>query len=81
MDATGKADDNDCVKVPDEGDLSICLNCGALYQLLEGVQTPMTDDDINQLPDELRSYLATIEDARRTIVKRDLQPMFRGRKA
>jgi len=64
--------------VPKNRSLSICLNCGALYRLIDGTQVPMTEEEKASLPDITKDFLKVVETARRKVVDRDLAPQTGG---
>lgn len=57
---------------PNEDDLSLCLNCGVLYQLRRGVWMLMATAERNDLPGDIKMELLQHEIARRTVIKTDL---------
>jgi hypothetical protein len=57
---------------PKEDDLSVCLNCGALYVMRSGKWKAATPDERGQIPDNLKREIMRIEIARRLVIDRDL---------
>ena len=58
---------------PKDGDLTICLNCGALYQYVNGVPALMSDSEIDALPGDVKTELIKLELLRSRLVGRDLK--------
>jgi hypothetical protein len=57
---------------PADGDLTVCLNCGARYLMRDGRWQLITMADLSQLPLRFRHELERIEALRRLVVKEDL---------
>lgn len=57
---------------PKENDLSLCLNCGALYVLHSERWTPITPAEREGLVPELRRELTGMEMVRQQTIDRDL---------
>jgi len=57
---------------PDEGDLSICLNCGKTYKLKDRKWIEATSDEMNTLSRDLKLEIFEIQIARRAVVNTDL---------
>lgn len=62
-------DDHTCVtekKIkPVNGDISICLNCGAVHEFRDGA---LKDIDIETLPADIRQLIDKTHDARRKVL-------------
>jgi len=52
---------------PQNRDISICLNCGAVHQFMNG---KLIDVDYNNLPDDVKQEILRINDARFKIMNR-----------
>jgi hypothetical protein len=66
---------------PDEGDLSICLNCALPYVREDGRWRAMTGKDWDGLvPEERRELLMAIHE-QRTVIQGDLRKRERGGRA
>jgi hypothetical protein len=57
---------------PTDGDMNVCLNCGARYLMRNGHWQLITAADLSQLPLKVRHELERIEALRRLVVKDDL---------
>lgn len=57
---------------PEEGDVSLCLNCGAPYTLHDGKWAPMTKEEHDRLSAHIRLELFQAELARRSVIDVDL---------
>ncbi len=69
MDAASHMTDN---RTPKEGDLSLCMNCGALYTLHSGSWKAATLADLDHIPADLKREIIRLELARRKAIDRDL---------
>jgi uncharacterized protein with PIN domain len=72
MTAVGRVDAPEQVP-PDDQDLAMCLNCGAVYEMQAGKWRWLTDAGVRQLPKKLRRFLQRLERRRRLVVREDLQ--------
>lgn len=72
MDAASPASPLERDISPGEGDISICLNCGAHYSLRAGKWAPLAPAERERLPAELKAELLRFEIARLAVVDRDL---------
>ena len=61
--------DNDGA-VPCNGDISLCLNCGALYKMRFKRWKPMSGKEFDKLPDGVKKTIVQYEAARQNIVSR-----------
>jgi hypothetical protein len=57
---------------PSDGDMSLCLNCGTLYQLRRRAWALMTPAERNALPADIKLEVLQYEMARRSVVRADL---------
>jgi len=46
---------------PDDGDLTLCFKCGALYRYVGGIPTLMTISEIDALPYYVKTQLIEAE--------------------
>lgn len=58
--------------VPQQGDITICINCGLAYILQVKNWVPMSDKDIAHLSPEARSCFEAFQRARRFVITEDL---------
>ncbi len=58
--------------VPKEGDISVCLNCGALYALRAGAWAPLGALDMAALPADVRGLVERVQRLRKLVVLADL---------
>jgi len=58
--------------VPGEGDVTMCLNCGAPSQLRAGKWVAMTPGDVERLEPGMRSALRLAQESRRLVIREDL---------
>jgi len=58
--------------VPEEGDVTMCLNCEAPSQLRAGKWVAMTPDDVERLELGMRSALRLAQESRRLVIREDL---------
>ena len=59
-------------KPPKDGDLSMCLNCGALYTMHAGAFKPATSMELASLDDATRSKIDRTLKVRSLVVTHDL---------
>lgn len=57
---------------PKEEDLSLCVNCGALYILRRGVWVPLPDAVRLALPIRAQKMLTHAQEIRAQVVRRDM---------
>lgn len=57
---------------PRPGDVSLCLNCGTVYELRRGAWALMTPAERSNLPADLKLEVLQAEIARRSVVRKDL---------
>ena len=57
---------------PKEGDLSFCLNCGAITVLHSGKWIPITPSEMNNLSDKTKDQLRLMENSRKAVHIPDL---------
>lgn len=50
-----------------DGDISICLNCGAVHQFMD---SELVDVDYNSLPDDVKQEICRINQARFKVMNR-----------
>ncbi len=62
---------------PCEGDITMCLNCGATYSRRKSQWIALTDSDVAQLPDEIGFQLRRVQEVRKKVITEDL-PLNRG---
>lgn len=58
--------------VPEEGDVTMCLNCGAPSQLRAGKWVAMTPGDVERLEPDMRAALCLAQESRRLVIREDL---------
>lgn len=58
--------------VPKEDDLSLCMNCGALYQLHAGKWATMSAAEFEALPSDTRADVTRHRIVRQVTIKTDL---------
>lgn len=70
LDATTGVEDR--AAVPTEGSISICLNCGHLYERSDGKWRTAPPGLIDQLAPETRRSIQMAQAARRVVITEDL---------
>lgn len=76
-DAVSPADDG--ADAPVQGDISMCLNCGGLYELKGETWQPLSELVYAGLPAELRELLVRQRRARAAVIRTDLAKGRGGR--
>lgn len=68
----------DPTATPDDGDLTICLNCGHLYIRKTDTWVEPSVDDYLSLPQEIKAYIEKARRLRKEVVTKDLTQIQRG---
>jgi transcription elongation factor Elf1 len=60
---------------PEEHDLALCMNCGALYEMRSGAWRLFTEAEVRQLEEKVQQFLKRKEEDRQRVIKQvgDLQ--------